>query len=307
MDNNNLTNNIVENTPNNVSGENTLVTNNVQTNPVNPTLNNAANLANPALNNTANPNLNNIVPKKKNNMKIIAIVLLVVAILFIVIGVIVGGVLGSGGKSQEDKNKALAKEIFESAEMDDYLKEKFVPGVVANENLLDSKSDLVEDIYNDDSIKKYYFYYSEDEAVSWLYVKYEDYAEAYKKHNNKEMTFKDIDTELAYYNLVDLGNNKFKYDPLNVISCNKNNIDICYVSMAKKEFESKNIKFDSFNLKEDNIVVGHATHSYISDDVESVLEGDFELKYKKDGRKYTAEYIKFTSLDETTQTNEVSE
>ena len=325
MENNNLVNNNVQNTPNNAIGSNNnLVNNAVQSTPSN-SIGSSSNLVNNAVQNTpsnpieSNNNLvndpvqstsvgtNTPVPKKKNNIKIVAIVLIVVAVLFIVGGVLSGFLFSSSGKNDEDKNKALAKEIFESAGMDDYLKDKFVPGIETDENLLEAKNDMVTEIYNDDSIPKYSFYYSETEALSWLYVKYEDYAKVYKEHNNKEMTFKDIDTELAYYNLVDLGNNKLKYDILNVVSCSKNNIDICYVSLNKKEYETKSIKYDSFDLKDNNIVVGDATLTYISDNVEFTLKGDFELKYKKEGRKYTAEYIKFITLDETTQTNEVSE
>lgn len=242
--------------------------------------------------------LNNNDKKNNNKLKKIAIFLLIFSVFLIILGFIFSFAVDAVKDNNEEKNKELAKTIFEETEMDDYLKEVFIPGVQLNTNLLDSDIKFMTDIYNNSSIPKYLFMYNEDDDASWIFIKYEDYAREYKNTYNKELSFSMIDTEMAFSNLVHLGDNKYLYSIIDGVPCKKSNIDKCYVNITKQIVSEREVKYEAFDLKDNNIVVGTAILTYNNNNTKSVLNGKFELKFKEENNKYVVDYIKIISIDE---------
>ena len=105
--NNNLENNVPSSVPNNINNEQNIVSNNND-------------------------------KKRNNNLKKIAFFLLVVSIVLISLGFVFSFGVDAIKNNKDDKNKELARTIFEETGMDEYLKEVFIPGVQLNTNLLDS-------------------------------------------------------------------------------------------------------------------------------------------------------------------------
>lgn len=267
MDNNNLENNVPSSVPNNISNEQNIVSNNND-------------------------------KKRNNNLKKIAIFLLVVSIILISLGFVFSFGVDAIKDNKDDKNKELARTIFEETGMDEYLKEVFIPGVQLNTNLLDSDIKFMTDIYNNSNVSKYLFMYNEDDDASWVYIKYEDYASEYKKVYNKNLTFSMVDGEMAYDNLIHLSDNRYLFSIVDAFPCTKSNIDKCYVNISKQIISERDVKYEDFNLKDDNIVVGTAVLTYNNNNTKSILKGRFELKYKEENNKYVVDYIKMTSIDE---------
>lgn len=267
MDNNNLENNVPSSVPNNISNEQNIVSNNND-------------------------------KKRNNNLKKIAFFLLVVSIILISLGFVFSFGVDAIKDNKDDKNKELARTIFEETGMDEYLKEVFIPGVQLNTNLLDSDIKFMTDIYNNSNVSKYLFMYNEDDDASWVYIKYEDYASEYKKVYNKNLTFSMVDGEMAYDNLIHLSDNRYLFSIVDAFPCTKSNIDKCYVNISKQIISERDVKYEDFNLKDDNIVVGTAVLTYNNNNTKSILKGRFELKYKEENNKYVVDYIKMTSIDE---------
>ena len=267
MDNNNLENNVTSSVPNNINNEQNIV-------------------------------LNNNDKKRNNNLKKIAFFLLVVSIILIFLGFVFSFGVDAIKDNNEDKNKELSRTIFEETGMDEYLKEVFIPGVQLNTNLLDSNIKFMTDIYNNSNVPKYLFMYNEDDDASWIYIKYEDYASEYKKVYNKNLTFSMVDGEMAYDNLIHLSDNRYLFSIVDAFPCTKSNIDKCYVNISKQIISERDVKYEDFNLKDDNIVVGTAVLTYNNNNTKSILKGRFELKYKEENNKYVVDYIKMTSIDE---------
>ena len=251
------------------------------------------------INNEQNNFSNNNDKKNSNkNLKKIAIFLLVFSIILITLGFALSFGVDAIKDNKDDKNKELARTIFEETEMDEYLKEVFIPGVQLNANLLDSNIKFMTDIYNNNSVPKYLFMYNEDDDASWIFIKYEDYAREYKNAYNKELSFSMIDTEMAFSNLVHIEDNKYLYSIVDGVPCTKSNIDKCYVNITKQIVSERDVKYESFDLKENNIVVGTAILTYNNNNTKSVLNGKFELKFKEENNKYVVDYIKIISIDE---------
>lgn len=267
MDNNNLENNVPSSVPNNINNEQNIVSNNND-------------------------------KKRNNNLKKIAFFLLVVSIVLISLGFVFSFGVDAIKNNKDDKNKELARTIFEETGMDEYLKEVFIPGVQLNTNLLDSNIKFMTDIYNNSNVPKYLFMYNEDDDASWIYIKYEDYASEYKKVYNKNLTFSMVDGEMAYDNLIHLSDNRYLFSIVDAFPCTKSNIDKCYVNISKQIISERDVKYEDFNLKDDNIVVGTAVLTYNNNNTKSILKGRFELKYKEENNKYVVDYIKMTSIDE---------
>lgn len=267
MDNNNLENNVPSGVPNNINNEQNIVSNNND-------------------------------KKRNNNLKKIAFFLLVVSIILISLGFVFSFGVEAIKDNKDDKNKELARTIFEETGMDEYLKEVFIPGVQLNTNLLDSNIKFMTDIYNNSNVPKYLFMYNEDDDASWIYIKYEDYASEYKKVYNKNLTFSMVDGEMAYDNLIHLSDNRYLFSIVDAFPCTKSNIDKCYVNISKQIISERDVKYEDFNLKDDNIVVGTAVLTYNNNNTKSILKGRFELKYKEENNKYVVDYIKMTSIDE---------
>ena len=267
MDNNNLENNVTSSVPNNINNEQNIVSNNND-------------------------------KKRNNNLKKIAFFLLVVSIVLISLGFVFSFGVDAIKNNKDDKNKELARTIFEETGMDEYLKEVFIPGVQLNTNLLDSNIKFMTDIYNNSNVPKYLFMYNEDDDASWIYIKYEDYASEYKKVYNKNLTFSMVDGEMAYDNLIHLSDNRYLFSIVDAFPCTKSNIDKCYVNISKQIISERDVKYEDFNLKDDNIVVGTAVLTYNNNNTKSILKGRFELKYKEENNKYVVDYIKMTSIDE---------
>ena len=267
MDNNNLENNVPSGVPNNINNEQNIVSNNND-------------------------------KKRNNNLKKIAFFLLVVSIVLISLGFVFSFGVDAIKNNKDDKNKELARTIFEETGMDEYLKEVFIPGVQLNTNLLDSNIKFMTDIYNNSNVPKYLFMYNEDDDASWIYIKYEDYASEYKKVYNKNLTFSMVDGEMAYDNLIHLSDNRYLFSIVDAFPCTKSNIDKCYVNISKQIISERDVKYEDFNLKDDNIVVGTAVLTYNNNNTKSILKGRFELKYKEENNKYVVDYIKMTSIDE---------
>lgn len=267
MDNNNLENNVPSGVPNNINNEQNIVSNNND-------------------------------KKRNNNLKKIAFFLLVVSIILISLGFVFSFGVEAIKDNKDDKNKELARTIFEETGMDEYLKEVFIPGVQLNTNLLDSNIKFMTDIYNNSNVPKYLFMYNEDDDASWIYIKYEDYASEYKKVYNKNLTFSMVDDEMAYDNLIHLSDNRYLFSIVDAFPCTKSNIDKCYVNISKQIISERDVKYEDFNLKDDNIVVGTAVLTYNNNNTKSILKGRFELKYKEENNKYVVDYIKMTSIDE---------
>lgn len=267
MDNNNLENNVPSSVPNNINNEQNIVSNNND-------------------------------KKRNNNLKKIAIFLLVVSIILISLGFVFSFGVDAIKDNKDDKNKELARTIFEETGMDEYLKEVFIPGVQLNTNLLDSDIKFMTDIYNNSNVPKYLFMYNEDDDASWIYIKYEDYASEYKKVYNNNLTFSMVDGEMAYDNLIHLSDNRYLFSIVDAFPCTKSNIDKCYVNISKQIISERDVKYEDFNLKDDNIVVGTAVLTYNNNNTKSILKGRFELKYKEENNKYVVDYIKMTSIDE---------
>ena len=267
MDNNNLENNVPSGVPNNINNEQNIVSNNND-------------------------------KKRNNNLKKIAFFLLVVSIILISLGFVFSFGVDAIKNNKDDKNKELARTIFEETGMDEYLKEVFIPGVQLNTNLLDSNIKFMTDIYNNSNVPKYLFMYNEDDDASWIYIKYEDYASEYKKVYNKNLTFSMVDDEMAYDNLIHLSDNRYLFSIVDAFPCTKSNIDKCYVNISKQIISERDVKYEDFNLKDDNIVVGTAVLTYNNNNTKSILKGRFELKYKEENNKYVVDYIKMTSIDE---------
>lgn len=267
MDNNNLENNVPSGVPNNINNEQNIVSNNND-------------------------------KKRNNNLKKIAFFLLVVSIILISLGFVFSFGVEAIKDNKDDKNKELARTIFEETGMDEYLKEVFIPGVQLNTNLLDSNIKFMTDIYNNSNVPKYLFMYNEDDDASWIYIKYEDYASEYKKVYNKNLTFSMVDGEMAYDNLIHLSDNRYLFSIIDAFPCTKSNIDKCYVNISKQIISERDVKYEDFNLKDDNIVVGTAVLTYNNNNTKSILKGRFELKYKEENNKYVVDYIKMTSIDE---------
>ena len=265
--NNNLENNVPSSVPNNINNEQNIV-------------------------------LNNNDKKRNNNLKKIAFFLLVVSIVLISLGFVFSFGVDAIKDNKEDKNKELSRTIFEETGMDEYLKEVFIPGVQLNTNLLDSNIKFMTDIYNNSNVPKYLFMYNEDDDASWIYIKYEDYASEYKKVYNKNLTFSMVDGEMAYDNLIHLSDNRYLFSIVDAFPCTKSNIDKCYVNISKQIISERDVKYEDFNLKDDNIVVGTAVLTYNNNNTKSILKGRFELKYKEENNKYVVDYIKMTSIDE---------
>ena len=267
MDNNNLENNVPSGVPNNINNEQNIVSNNND-------------------------------KKRNNNLKKLAFFLLVVSIILISLGFVFSFGVEAIKDNKDDKNKELARTIFEETGMDEYLKEVFIPGVQLNTNLLDSNIKFMTDIYNNSNVPKYLFMYNEDDDASWIYIKYEDYASEYKKVYNKNLTFSMVDGEMAYDNLIHLSDNRYLFSIVDAFPCTKSNIDKCYVNISKQIISERDVKYEDFNLKDDNIVVGTAVLTYNNNNTKSILKGRFELKYKEENNKYVVDYIKMTSIDE---------
>lgn len=267
MDNNNLENNVPSGAPNNINNEQNIVSNNND-------------------------------KKRNNNLKKIAFFLLAVSIILISLGFVFSFGVEAIKDNKDDKNKELARTIFEETGMDEYLKEVFIPGVQLNTNLLDSNIKFMTDIYNNSNVPKYLFMYNEDDDASWIYIKYEDYASEYKKVYNKNLTFSMVDDEMAYDNLIHLSDNRYLFSIVDAFPCTKSNIDKCYVNISKQIISERDVKYEDFNLKDDNIVVGTAVLTYNNNNTKSILKGRFELKYKEENNKYVVDYIKMTSIDE---------
>ena len=265
--NNNLENNVPSSVPNNINNEQNIVSNNND-------------------------------KKRNNNLKKIAFFLLVVSIVLISLGFVFSFGVDAIKDNKEDKNKELSRTIFEETGMDEYLKEVFIPGVQLNTNLLDSNIKFMTDIYNNSNVPKYLFMYNEDDDASWIYIKYEDYASEYKKVYNKNLTFSMVDGEMAYDNLIHLSDNRYLFSIVDAFPCTKSNIDKCYVNISKQIISERDVKYEDFNLKDDNIVVGTAVLTYNNNNTKSILKGRFELKYKEENNKYVVDYIKMTSIDE---------
>lgn len=265
--NNNLENNVPSSVPNNINNEQNIVSNNND-------------------------------KKRNNNLKKIAFFLLVVSIVLISLGFVFSFGVDAIKNNKDDKNKELARTIFEETGMDEYLKEVFIPGVQLNTNLLDSNIKFMTDIYNNSNVPKYLFMYNEDDDASWIYIKYEDYASEYKKVYNKNLTFSMVDGEMAYDNLIHLSDNRYLFSIVDAFPCTKSNIDKCYVNISKQIISERDVKYEDFNLKDDNIVVGTAVLTYNNNNTKSILKGRFELKYKEENNKYVVDYIKMTSIDE---------
>ena len=265
--NNNLENNVPSSVPNNINNEQNIVSNNND-------------------------------KKRNNNLKKIAFFLLVVSIILISLGFVFSFGVDAIKNNKDDKNKELARTIFEETGMDEYLKEVFIPGVQLNTNLLDSNIKFMTDIYNNSNVPKYLFMYNEDDDASWIYIKYEDYASEYKKVYNKNLTFSMVDGEMAYDNLIHLSDNRYLFSIVDAFPCTKSNIDKCYVNISKQIISERDVKYEDFNLKDDNIVVGTAVLTYNNNNTKSILKGRFELKYKEENNKYVVDYIKMTSIDE---------
>lgn len=265
--NNNLENNVPSSVPNNINNEQNIV-------------------------------LNNNDKKRNNNLKKIAFFLLVVSIVLISLGFVFSFGVDAIKNNKDDKNKELARTIFEETGMDEYLKEVFIPGVQLNTNLLDSNIKFMTDIYNNSNVPKYLFMYNEDDDASWIYIKYEDYASEYKKVYNKNLTFSMVDGEMAYDNLIHLSDNRYLFSIVDAFPCTKSNIDKCYVNISKQIISERDVKYEDFNLKDDNIVVGTAVLTYNNNNTKSISKGRFELKYKEENNKYVVDYIKMTSIDE---------
>ena len=265
--NNNLENNVPSSVPNNINNEQNIVSNNND-------------------------------KKRNNNLKKIAFFLLVVSIILISLGFVFSFWVDAIKNNKDDKNKELARTIFEETGMDEYLKEVFIPGVQLNTNLLDSNIKFMTDIYNNSNVPKYLFMYNEDDDASWIYIKYEDYASEYKKVYNKNLTFSMVDGEMAYDNLIHLSDNRYLFSIVDAFPCTKSNIDKCYVNISKQIISERDVKYEDFNLKDDNIVVGTAVLTYNNNNTKSILKGRFELKYKEENNKYVVDYIKMTSIDE---------
>lgn len=265
--NNNLENNVPSSVPNNINNEQNIVSNNND-------------------------------KKRNNNLKKISFFLLVVSIVLISLGFVFSFGVEAIKDNKDDKNKELARTIFEETGMDEYLKEVFIPGVQLNANLLDSNIKFMTDIYNNSNVPKYLFMYNEDDDASWIYIKYEDYASEYKKVYNKNLTFSMVDGEMAYDNLIHLSDNRYLFSIVDAFPCTKSNIDKCYVNISKQIISERDVKYEDFNLKDDNIVVGTAVLTYNNNNTKSILKGRFELKYKEENNKYVVDYIKMTSIDE---------
>ena len=265
--NNNLENNVPSSVPNNINNEQNIVSNNND-------------------------------KKRNNNLKKIAFFLLVVSIILISLWFVFSFGVDAIKNNKDDKNKELARTIFEETGMDEYLKEVFIPGVQLNTNLLDSNIKFMTDIYNNSNVPKYLFMYNEDDDASWIYIKYEDYASEYKKVYNKNLTFSMVDGEMAYDNLIHLSDNRYLFSIVDAFPCTKSNIDKCYVNISKQIISERDVKYEDFNLKDDNIVVGTAVLTYNNNNTKSILKGRFELKYKEENNKYVVDYIKMTSIDE---------
>ncbi len=235
--------------------------------------------------------------QRKIDLKKLAIILIIVAVVLVV-----GGIGGSAfikyyQEKKAEENKALAKSIFEQTGMDDYLTDVFVPGVTLDSNLLESDVKLQLEVYNDESIPKYSFYYSEDDTIAWLYVKYADYAVVYEKLFGKSLDFEAINSEMAFPELTALGDNKYVFNMMRAVPCSDENVDSCYVSISQLEISNKQIKFDSFDLK-DNIVTGKVQLTYDYSGSKYSLNGDFELKYTENNDSYSVDYIKIISVEE---------
>lgn len=264
--------------------------NNLENNVVNNVVNNVPNID--VQNNTLNDG------KKKNNLKKFAFFLLGFSVILIILGFVLSFGVDAIKDNNKNKNKALAQKIFEETEMNKYLEEVFIPGVQINTDLLDSDVKFLTDIYNNSSVTKYLFMFDVEADASWIYVKYEDYAREFKNTYNKELTFAMVNTEMAFNNLEHLEDNKYLYSIVDGVPCTKNNIDKCYVNITKQIVSERDVKYENFDLKDNNIVVGTAILTYNNNNTKSVLNGKFEMKYKKENDKYVVEYIKIVSLDE---------
>lgn len=271
MDNNNVENNVVQNTSNN-----TLV-----------------NEQNVVVNNSENKN-----NKKKNSLKKIAIILLSVSVILIILGVVSSFGVTAFKENKKQKNKELAQRIFEETGMDEYLKEIFIPGVQLDTDLLDSNVKFMTDIYNNDSVPKYLFLYNVEDDASWIYIKYEDYANEYKKVYNKDLTFSMLDSEMAFDNLVHIDDNRYLFNVVDAFPCTSSNVDKCYVNITKQIVYEREVEFSSFDLKDDNVVVFDASVTYNNNNTKSVLDGKFELKFKEEKNEYIVESIKLISTEE---------
>lgn len=265
--------------------------NNLENNVVNNVVNNVPNID--VQNNTLNDG-----KKKKNNLKKFAFFLLGFSVVLIILGFVLSFGVDAIKDNNKNKNKALAQKIFEETEMNKYLEEVFIPGVQINTDLLDSDVKFLTDIYNNSSVTKYLFMFDVEADASWIYVKYEDYAREFKNTYNKELTFAMVNTEMAFNNLEHLEDNKYLYSIVDGVPCTKNNIDKCYVNITKQIVSERDVKYENFDLKDNNIVVGTAILTYNNNNTKSVLNGKFEMKYKKENDKYVVEYIKIVSLDE---------
>ena len=269
--------------------------NNLENNVVNSVSTSVPNSIDNEQNNFSN---NNDKKNSNKNLRKIAIFLLVFSIILITLGFALSFGVDAIKANKKNRNKELARTIFEETGMDEYLKEVFIPGVQLNTNLLDSNIKFMTDIYNNSNVPKYLFMYNEDDDASWIYIKYEDYASEYKKVYNKNLTFSMVDGEMAYDNLIHLSDNRYLFSIVDAFPCTKSNIDKCYVNISKQIISERDVKYESFDLKENNIVVGTAILTYNNNNTKSILKGRFELKYKEENNKYVVDYIKMTSIDE---------
>lgn len=242
------------------------------------------------------------------NRKIISIITLIIAILFILFGSFLfindnnsiknNEKLTNEEENNEDKNDLLVKKLNKFY-IGDYFSYIMDMEYSIGKNLLDinDKTSIMY-FYALGRDKMYILYTDEVENSEYLYLKYEDMTNLYRKMFGTEIQFNENFYPLDYGNLVLDHDNIYKLKIADVGDCDLNKTDNCYVMITNYFIPTdlNKIVFSELSDK-NNTITGVA--SLIQKDKPDIIliSYKFEFKYKVINNEEYIDSLKIVAND----------
>ncbi len=240
---------------------------------------------------------------KNKQMLVLGIILILVALLLIGAAFVI---TNDDKKPIIDNNEEeLANSILTSLNIDDYLEYVLRPDVVVDNNILDMTNNQYKFLYlyaNDNLVKARLEAY--DTGYAYAIVKYTSYVKEMRRvfGDDVELEFVSASERPASIvfgvnNLPDKFDENFTVKTGDIVSCNMDKPDNCFVMLIQEVSDDRRAEFSNLKINGDTIT-GDVKAFTKADDSEIFIDGSFEFEYEKKDANYIAKSLVIKSVSD---------
>lgn len=230
--------------------------------------------------------------EKKDNKKLIAIILIIIGFLTVLFGI----THQFTAESENKKKKDPIKTILTDLSIDNYLKLALNSNTETNINILDINSDenMMLYFFSNKDLKHYKLKFMSglnEDMVTFVYARYDQYIKKHQEVFGKEPLLAIDDRDLSIADIIQVEGDDYRMNSGSIGKCDQNKPTECYILLTKY-YENKNtVKFSELTMN-DNIINGS-----VSIVGEETVNATFEFKYKSNSNTKVIESLMIKSID----------